>query len=223
MAARLDPFLAFSGLCLAAGAVVCLLVREPTPIPPGNPAEVTGTGPRRGQWAVGCGLPLFGAVYGLIVSCLPVHLISGAGFTPEDVRAFFLFTYLGIGAAQLTGGELSDRFGRPGLMVAGLAVLGCGLFCFTAASSWLFLLVVTAMGLGLGIFSIASLAFLSELAPDGRKGAVSGLYYSVWGAGYFLGPMLVGLAGVGPGMTALAVYALLVAGMIAWRFMPAPE
>lgn len=218
-AGRLDPFMAFSILCLVAGAIVFLFTRDPKPAEtPARPTEASFV-KKRGLWAIGCGILLFGTVYGLIISCLPVHLISAAGFSKEDLRAFFFFAYLGIGAAQLTGGELSDRLGRPGLMIAGLVSLGCGLFGFTAISSWSFLAGVTAMGLGLGVFSIASLAYLNEIAPDKHKGTVAGLYYSAWGFGYFAGPLLVDYVWVERGMRAMATYALMLAIVLAWRLM----
>jgi hypothetical protein len=187
LAAGLDPFWSFAGLGLTAVGLVGLFVREPEPRAAEVHGPATRPGPNRGLWVVAAGLPLFGAVYGVVVSCLPVYLISAAGFTRARCAAIHCSPYLGIGAGPADTAA-SSRTGS-----AGRASWSWGSF-FSAAGdpvhlgpAGLFAAVVGVLGLGLGFFSIASLAFLCERAPRGRAGAVYGLYYAAWGGGYFLG------------------------------------
>jgi len=44
---------------------------------------------------------------------------------------------------------------------------------------------------GLGMFCVSSLALLNEAVPDSLKGSISGLFYLLWGIGYFLFPPLM--------------------------------
>lgn len=208
------PFLLFSGLCVAAALLVRLTAAEPAPCP----AAGERPGERRAR-ADACvrtalfGAGLYGAAYGLASTTLPVLLADRAGFGPADLGRFFFCTYLGLGAAQLAAGVLSDRWGRPWFMAAGLALAGIGLAGLALWPGRATLAAAGALGLGLGGFAAASLALLHERAPQGRGAAACGRYYLAWGAGCFLGPLLVDQAGSLAGCLALAAACLAAAGL----------
>jgi MFS family permease len=63
----------------------------------------------------------------------------------------------------------------------------------------------------MGVFYLASMAFLNEIVPDSLKGTISGAYYLFWGSGYFFGPLIITqVAGSVNFQAAMAGYSLLV-------------
>ncbi|PKN06954.1 MAG: hypothetical protein CVU73_14000 [Deltaproteobacteria bacterium HGW-Deltaproteobacteria-8] len=213
------PFLAFSGLCLVAMILVLLSLRN-TSFRPVEKQPRTRLLVRPGSMPVFCSVPVFGAIYGLLVSCFPVYLTTDAGFSPERLGLYYVSAYAGIAASQLASGALSDRYGRVRFMVGGLALLGCALIFSVLPPFTHVTLAVAAIGLGAGSFATASMAFLSETCDDDRKATVSGYYYLAWGSGYFAGPLLVDHFGVAAGSRALALCSLAMALLIAWRTWP---
>lgn len=104
-------------------------------------------------------------------------------------------------------------------MIAGLFTVAGGFMTMAAYSFPLILLVLTITGFGMGVFYLASMAYLNEIVPDSLKGTISGAYYLFWGSGYFFGPLLitqaVDLLYFQAAMTAYSLLVLLVAiGMI---------
>ena len=220
------PFLAFACLSLAAMVLVLFTVRDSLVRNTGEEAcrEKPDARLLRGLWPLACGLPLFGAAYGLLVSCLPVRMAVEAGFSQARLGLFFFAGYAGIALGQALVGPLSDRFGRSRFMALGLAAAAGGLVWAVRGTTLLVLPGVGLMGLGLGSFAVASLAFVNDACPAGRAGATSGLYYLAWGAGYFAGPLLANTVGLGIGGGSLACACLAAAGLIALhravRFRP---
>jgi MFS family permease len=76
-----------------------------------------------------------------------------------------------------------------------LLVAGLGIAAFHWCQYPLFIVFLTLAGLGLGMFCVSSMAFLSERASKSLKGTISGAFYFSWGAGYFFGPLLIGRIG----------------------------
>lgn len=195
------PFLVFSGLCLCGGLGVLLFL-------PRLPASAgTGIGGRAGYrdlvrllsardpLTTLSGILLFGAGYGTFVSVLPAYLSASArGGTLSNGLLFALF-YASIGLSQLIAGPLSDRYGRRGYMIAGLLFAAAGFVSFDLfVTPWIFLPLGLA-GLGLGVFCVAAIAYLTECVPDTLKASVSSSFYLFWGIGYFSGPLAVGALG----------------------------
>lgn len=214
-----DPFLAFAVLSFTAMLLVLVSLRKSTPKRDAKPIAASfPAAPGRRIWPVVCGVPLFGAVYGLLVSCFPVHLATTASFSPKSLGAFFFYAYSGIATAQLVGGTLSDRYGRRSFILGGLMLISGGLFCFVLSPLRFSIATAAIMGLGLGMFAVSSMACINESCPDNRRGTASGLFYLTWGTGYFMGPLWVDQAGLFTGVLTLATYALAVSLLILWRF-----
>ena len=94
-------------------------------------------------------------------------------------------------------------------MIAGLAMAALGFASFAPLPQpWIYAPLALA-SLGLGVFGVSSMAYLSEFVPGSLKATVSGGYYLAWGLGYFLGPLAVGglgeLAGPQSGYHLLAL------------------
>lgn len=94
-------------------------------------------------------------------------------------------------------GILSDRVGRPIMIVAGFACFGLGLLCFAAARG-LPLLILGRLFFGLApvaTFQIST-AQLGDITAPGQRSFAFGLYATAMGLGFTIGPLLGGqLAG----------------------------
>src|SRR4051795_11012249 len=89
------------------------------------------------------------------------------GFSSALLAVIFATYTVVLVPALLVCGQLSDRFGRRPVILAGLAVGIVGLVVFALANSvaWLFAARV-AQGLSVAMISGAAVAALTELEPD---------------------------------------------------------
>ncbi len=157
-----------------------------------------------------CGIALYGAGYGTAVTIIPAFLLSARGFDQASLSFFFSLFYIAISLAQLLAGPFSDKRGRHGVMIGGFVLAATGLALFALLPDpWIYG-ALTLMGLGLGLFCVASLAYLNEAVADAQRGTISGAYYLFWGIGYFLGPVAAGALTHSLGLpVAFAILALL--------------
>jgi MFS family permease len=173
----------------------------------------------RSLLAAFAGIVLYGAGYGMFLTVIPAFLSCGKGFGRAAVAVFFSLFYVAVGLSQLVAGPLSDRKGHNAFMVFGLVVAAFGLAAFPwLAQPWISVMLTVA-SLGLGAFSVSSMAFLNEAVPDSLKGTASGSYYLSWGVGYFFGPLAAGMmsttAGFESGFLLLATLLVVEAGALA--------
>jgi MFS family permease len=91
-------------------------------------------------------------------------------------------------------GALADRTARVPLMVLGLVVAGAsvGAMAIWAAPA-AFVALRAASGLGTAIYDPAARGYLTDAAPEGRRGEVFGLYNAAQMGGILLGPAIGGL------------------------------
>jgi MFS family permease len=148
------------------------------------------------------GIALYGAGYGLAVTIIPAFLISAKGFDQAAISLSFSLFYIAISLSQLIAGPFSDKKGRQGIMVCGLVLAAVGLALFSPLQQPWINVAYTLASLGLGMFCVASLAYLNECVSDSLKGTISGAYYLFWGLGYFLGPLAAGELGNSLGLSA---------------------
>ncbi|MBV9796051.1 MAG: DHA2 family efflux MFS transporter permease subunit [Actinobacteria bacterium] len=97
-------------------------------------------------------------------------------------------------ALLLTSGSLSDRFGRKGLLLAGLAVFGLASFAGGFATGTAGLIAARAvMGLGAAMTFPATLSLLTGVFTGRRERALSiGLWGATAGMAIALGPIVGG-------------------------------
>ncbi len=96
-------------------------------------------------------------------------------------------------AASIPFGILSDRVGRPVMMVGGMACFGLGLLCFALAQG-LPLLILGRIFLGLApvaTFQIGT-AQLGDITTPGQRSFAFGLYVTAMGLGFTIGPLIGG-------------------------------
>jgi len=205
------PFLAFAALC-GLGAVTLLLFlpqqRGPRIAQPATLRQTVALLKLRGPLVTLSGILLYGAGYGVFISVLPASLAVTQGFDNLSNGVLFTLFYGAISLAQIVVGPLTDRHGRHGYMVAGLMMSAVGFAVFMAvAQPWTYLPLVGA-SLGLGVFCVASMAYLNDCVPVSLKGTISGSYYLAWGCGYFLGPVMVGGLGEAGFIVLAALFAV---------------
>ncbi|SCY19788.1 MFS transporter [Desulfoluna spongiiphila] len=174
---------------------------------------------RRETRAVFSGIVLYGCGYGVFLTVIPMSLIAGRGAGEQAVSLFFVLFYVAVSLSQLMGGALSDKAGRVATMTLGLTMAGICLPVAVWARGLALLSGLAMAGFGLGIFCVSAMAALSESVPVSRRGTISGAFYLAWGAGYFVGPILLGTVsdhgGFGPGLLVFSVLLLGNAGVLA--------
>lgn len=141
------------------------------------------------------GILLYGIGYGLYLTIIPAFLIQSKQATADTVGYFFTLFYIAISVAQIIIGPIADRFGRMIPMLGGLLAAAIGMFLFPHLALPAALSILAFSGCGLGVFLVASLAFINDQVSDQFKGTASGAFYLFWGFGFFAGPMLMGFAG----------------------------
>lgn len=142
-----------------------------------------------------CGITLYGAGYGVLVTTLPVFLMQQKGFDSVFSGAFFSLFYIAISVSQLVTGKLSDRSGPNLYMILGLlsSSVGFAAVPLLASRGWL-LAALAVTSLGLGVFYLASMIFLNETVDERFKGTISGSYYLFFGLGLCFGPLIYSFA-----------------------------
>lgn len=126
-----------------------------------------------------------------LVPFLYPSLISELNLGVAQVAAVnnvYLIAYAGV---LLLGGKLGDLCDRKFIFLAGVALLGLGSLCAATIGVYSALLLGRfVMGVGAGLITPQSLAFISQLFPDAARGRAFGIWAAVAGVGTALGPIV---------------------------------
>jgi len=155
----------------------------------------------------------------MLLTVIPMSMINSESSGGISVGLFFVLFYVAVSISQFVGGRLSDKTGRIKTMIFGLITAAvCIALATKLQSVWLQIFLALA-SFGLGVFCVSSMVFLSECVPISLRGTISGAFYLSWGAGYFVGPMLLGkltdLGGFNLGMFIFAAFSLVEAVAVA--------
>lgn len=143
-----------------------------------------------------------GVVWGLI----PIFL-AGAGLSLAQI-GIVAAVYPGVwGISQLATGVLSDRWGRKGMIVAGMFVQAVGIGLFVIGKSYAtWLAGATLLGLGTALVYPTLLAVISDVAAPSWRASAVGVYRLWRDGGTAVGALAAGmLADVFNMTTAIAV------------------
>jgi MFS transporter, FSR family, fosmidomycin resistance protein len=144
---------------------------------------------RRALAVLGAGHLCVDLCQGAVPALLP-FLASERGYSYAALGALVLFSTIGSSIVQPVFGLLSDRFARPWLMPAGLALAGGGIALAGPAPSYaLTALAVVVSGLGVAMFHPEGAKF-AGLASTERRGRGMSLFSVGGNAGFALGPLL---------------------------------
>ncbi len=229
---------------MAAGAVLCLRIRELTV--PGETAGVaargTAAGAGGGAPRVGQGRPRVADVARaqrgvLLTAGFGVMAVSAARAARNAVIPLWA-AHLGLdpaaaslafglaGAADLLlfypSGRLMDRYGRRAVAVPCLALLGAGFLAVSLSAHPLaFAAAALLLGIGNGFGSGIVMTLGADYSPANARPQFLGLWRSMSDAGMLAGPLLVSLvtaaAGLAWGVGALA--AVCAAGAVVFRIV----
>jgi MFS family permease len=166
--------------------------------------------------AIHTGICIYGGGYGAFLTVVPGVLLVEKGFTQSGVAVFFSLFYIAVSLAQVIAGRISDTRGPNEPMYAGLLLVAAGLASFMGFNGNLIYVCLFVASFGLGMFCISAMVILNEAVPVSLKGSVSGLFYLLWGLGYFLFPPILAKVGGETGYrTVFSLAALVVLGELA--------
>ena len=150
---------------------------------------MTGRLDRRALAVLSAGHMCVDLCQGAVPALLP-FLAAERGYSYAALGALVLFSTIGSSIVQPLFGLLSDRFARPWLMPAGLALAGIGIALAGPAPTYaLTALAVVVSGLGVAAFHPEGAKF-AGLASFERKGRGMSLFSVGGNAGFALGPLL---------------------------------
>ncbi|MBV5318119.1 MAG: MFS transporter [Desulfobulbaceae bacterium] len=130
---------------------------------------------------------------GIIIPVLPVLAtkLGASGFTLGVITAAFSMSR---GLLQPVVGNLSDRWGRKGFLVAGLFIYGLvGLLIPHATSVFHLVLIRIFQGVGSAMIIPVAMAYASFLSPPGQEGRYMSIVNIAIFCGIGAGPVLGGL------------------------------
>jgi MFS family permease len=124
-----------------------------------------------------------------------LYITRGLGFSVPSASLIVGGAAIVILAASPVSGKLADRIGRGRVMHAALWVYGAGLIVpVLTQSTALLVAAIPLVAFGGGVIMTLPYALLIPLMPEGRHGALSGLYSVSRGVGTALGPAIAGIA-----------------------------
>ncbi|SAI87868.1 major facilitator transporter [Methanoculleus bourgensis] len=166
--------------------------------------------------------------FGAFETFLPLVLLS-RGMGAYQTGILFAAQTLIIAATKPSFGRISDRIDKRIQIVIGLFVLGCSVAAIPFASGFTaFLLISSLLALGMSLSTVATSAYVADVAQKEEVGASMGALSSIMDIGHSAGPLVTGIivasGGFGPGFFASFLIAVAVCGFFVLSVRdPAPE
>lgn len=166
--------------------------------------------------------------FGAFETFLPLVLLS-RGMGAYQTGILFAAQTLIIAATKPSFGRISDRIDKRIQIVTGLFVLGCSVAAIPFASGFTaFLLISSLLALGMSLSTVATSAYVADVAQKEEMGASMGALSSIMDIGHSAGPLVTGIivasGGFGPGFFASFLIAVAVCGFFVLSVRdPAPE
>jgi len=157
--------------------------------------------------------------FGAFETFLPVYLVS-LHFEAWQIGIIFAIQVLIIAATKPFFGRIADRADKRYQIIAGLLITGTSVAVVPFVTNFGMILVVSAtFGLGMSLSTVATSAYVADVAKREQIGASMGALSSIMDIGHSAGPLVTGIlitiAGYTLGFFAGFLLALAVAGIFA--------
>ena len=131
--------------------------------------------------------------FGIVAPAIPAFARQFGVSVAAAASVISVFALMRVIGA-LPAGRLVDRFGEPGVMAAGIAVVAVSSVLAGCSRSFLELMVLRGSGgVGSAMFSISAQALLLGSVPGDQRGRASGLFSGGFLLGGISGPAVGGL------------------------------
>ncbi|MCK9632271.1 MAG: MFS transporter [Methanoregula sp.] len=152
--------------------------------------------------------------FGAFETFLPVYLFA-LHFEAYQIGIIFAIQVLIIAVTKPFFGRIADRIDKRIQIIAGLLVTGGAIAAVPFAATWPGFLAASAVfGLGISLSTVATSAYVADVAKTEEIGASMGALSSIMDIGHAAGPLVTGiiitLAGYPSGFTAGLVLAVAV-------------
>jgi DHA1 family multidrug resistance protein-like MFS transporter len=131
--------------------------------------------------------------FGIVAPAIPAFARQFGVSVAASASVISVFALMRVVGA-LPAGRMVDRFGEPGVMAAGIAVVAVSSILAGFSQSFVELMVLRGSGgVGSAMFSIGAQALLLGTVPGSQRGRASGLFSGGFLLGGISGPALGGL------------------------------
>ena len=131
--------------------------------------------------------------FGAFETFLPVFLFS-QGIDAFQTGIIFAIQVLIIAATKPFFGMIADRVDKRIQIAAGLIIIGCSVAVIPFTSSFaIFLVISMIFGIGMSLSTVATSAYVADVARKEQIGASMGALSSIMDIGQSLGPLITGI------------------------------
>ncbi len=119
---------------------------------------------------------------------------SATGITTASIPLLWIVLHLGKAASSTPAGALSDRIGRPPLIIAGWLLFAAVYVGFALAdSAWQIWVLFAIYGIFFGLTEGVEKAYVADLAPAEHRGTAFGLYHAAVGLAALPASLIMGV------------------------------
>jgi MFS family permease len=131
--------------------------------------------------------------FGAFETFLPVFLFS-QGIDAFQTGIIFAIQVLIIAATKPFFGMIADRVDKRIQIIAGLIITGCSVAVIPYTSSFaIFLVISMIFGTGMSLSTVATSAYVADVAGKEQIGASMGALSSIMDIGHTTGPLITGI------------------------------
>jgi MFS family permease len=157
--------------------------------------------------------------FGAFETFLPVFLLS-LGIGAFQTGIIFAIQVLIIATSKPFFGMIADRVDKRIQIAAGLIIIGCSVAAIPFASSFaLFLIIGAIFGMGMSLSTVATSAYVADVAKKEQIGASMGALSSIMDIGQTTGPFITGIIITAAGFSAGFLVSFILAVVITVVFV----
>ena len=131
--------------------------------------------------------------FGAFETFLPVLFLS-FGISAYETGIIFAMQVLIIAITKPFFGRIADRYDKRTQIVLGLLILGCAAGIITLVSSFALFIVVSALfGIGISLSTVATSAYVADVAKKEQIGASLWEHFPLLWIGQSAGPLVTGM------------------------------